>query len=308
MDRQASYRAFAIIALLVTKSAKVAKLLKLAKPAVTFLSMAASAFAYAFFLGPWFAIGLVGMLFIHEMGHVFALRLKGYPATTPVFIPFLGAAIFLPNTLDRDNEAYVGYGGPLVGSIGALLLFGAWFFVEDKSSSVAHIMLITSYAAIYLNVINLIPVRPLDGGRVLQAAGKKIQYIGFVGLVVLTFFWREPFVLLLWILIIAELDSLNVKLRAFTASLCLLSMITLMALGYSSQPNIIDVVDCCLGGLFTLMLISEAVATEALVVDTRPELTADRRRYWLVLYVGLAVILGLTLALQSSLLPPEAIR
>jgi|SRR3989344_7938443 len=127
--------------------------------------MAVSAFAYAFLLGPWFGIGLVVLLLIHEMGHVIALRLRGYESSTPVFIPFLGAAIFAPKFTDRDNEAFVGYGGPLLGSIGAVALFAVWFFLPTDSVA-AQLVLITSYFGVYLNLFNMIPISPLDGGRI----------------------------------------------------------------------------------------------------------------------------------------------
>ena len=64
------------------------KAMKFTKVLVTLVSMLLSAVIYGFWLGPWFGIGLVLMLFIHEMGHVIALRLKGFETSGPVFIPF----------------------------------------------------------------------------------------------------------------------------------------------------------------------------------------------------------------------------
>src|SRR3989344_6518301 len=192
---------FLIVLLVLGKSAKVFKAAKIAKPAITFASMALSLFAYAFWLGPWFSVGFIAMLFIHEMGHVIALRLKGYPAPTMVFIPFLGAAIFAPAFQDREDEAYVGYGGPLLGSIGAAALFGVWFFLEE-SSTAAHLVLITSYVAVFINLFNLLPISPLDGGRITQATGRWFQYVGIAGLVIFSFFFRQPVILFIWILVI----------------------------------------------------------------------------------------------------------
>ncbi len=110
-----------VLLAMLAKSAKLLKLLKLlkvAKPFVLLVSMSISAIAYAFLLGPWLSILFVALLLVHEMGHVIAMKLKGYDTPTPVFIPFLGAAIFAPKFEDRDTEAFVGYGGPLLGTMG----------------------------------------------------------------------------------------------------------------------------------------------------------------------------------------------
>ena len=89
------------------KASKLVTLLKLAKFTkilVTATSMLVSLLAYDLFIGPWMAIGLIAMLFVHEMGHVFAMRQKGLPTALPIFIPFLGAAIFAPVFGDRYTE------------------------------------------------------------------------------------------------------------------------------------------------------------------------------------------------------------
>ena len=59
----------------------------------TFITMLISIWAYAMFWGWPFAAGFVALLFIHEMGHVIALRMMGIKATAPMFIPFMGAYI-----------------------------------------------------------------------------------------------------------------------------------------------------------------------------------------------------------------------
>ena len=295
---------FLIVLLVLGKSAKLLKAAKIAKPAITFASMALSAFAYAFWLGPWFAIGLIAMLFIHEMGHVLALRFKGYAAPVMVFIPFLGAAIFAPKFQDRDNEAYVGYGGPLLGSIGAAALFGAWFFLPENSI-VAHLVLITSYAAVFLNLFNMVPVSPLDGGRITQAAGQWFQYVGVATLAIFSFFFREPVILFIWILVISELPFIPAKLKAIMAVLCAIGMTTLMYMGYSNQPWWVDVFDCVVIIPLTIIIVAAAWSgdEDALGKDDRPDLSVQRRVWWFLLYAGLTIALVLLLAYQTSLLP-----
>src|SRR5205807_2480785 len=88
-------------------------LLKFGKFGLTLVTMVVSVAAYAAFFGVAFGIGFVLLLLLHEMGHWVVLRAKGVPATAPVFIPFLGAAIGMrgrPRNV-RD-EAEIGIAGP----------------------------------------------------------------------------------------------------------------------------------------------------------------------------------------------------
>ncbi len=291
--------------LAVNKMIKMVKLAKIAKPAVTFVSMLLSMFAYAFSLGPWFAIGLVLMLFVHEMGHVIALRLKGYEASTPVFIPFLGAAVFAPKFRDKESEAYVGYGGPLLGSIGAAMLFGVWFLMPDDSIA-ADIVLLTSHAAVYLNLFNMIPVSPLDGGRVTQIAGPAFQYIGMITLAIFSIaIFRQPAILLIWILVASELRIISWRSRAVIAALCTFAMLALMSLGYSHQPWWVDCLDVivAIGLTLSFAWLARAKYEDPVDTDQQIEPTVKQRIWWLLLYAILTVALVLLAAYQVTLLP-----
>lgn len=108
-----------------SKLKSILSLLKFGKFGATFFSMLVSVGAYALVF-PWqTALGLVMMLFIHEMGHVWAARIKGLPVSAPAFIPFLGALIMMKKQpQDAKTEAFVAYGGPLLGTLGALVCFG----------------------------------------------------------------------------------------------------------------------------------------------------------------------------------------
>ena len=76
--------------------------------------------AYSIFFGWWFAAGFVVLLFIHEMGHVIALRREGIKASAPMFIPFMGAVITARSLGDNAlAEARVGLAGPILGTLGA---------------------------------------------------------------------------------------------------------------------------------------------------------------------------------------------
>lgn len=287
------------------KLAKLAKFAKIAKPLITVVTMSISAVAYAFWLGPWFAIGLVMMLFIHEMGHVAAMRMRGYKASAPVFIPFLGAVIFGPRMTGRDDEAFIGIGGPVLGGLAAAIALGAWYFVDDKKSDLAIILMMVSYVGMFINVFNLIPIRPLDGGRVTQAVGPWFKYVGIVALAILSAMFHEPVILFVWIVVMPEITFLPLSLRAVMAVLLWLVMVVLMMMGYSNQPYWVDIVDGVCAGLLALAIVAQAVTNTdpASEDDDRPHLEHAQRVAWFILYAALTIILIGLMAFQIQQLP-----
>lgn len=150
-------------------------LLKLGKFGGTIISMAVSVGAYAI-LYPWqFALGLVIMIFIHEMGHVMAAKRKGLPVSAPSFIPFLGALITMKKQpSDAVTEAYVAFGGPLIGTLGALACYGLAVWTHQE------ILYIIAGVGFFLNLFNLIPVHPLDGGRIVVAITRWLWVVGLI--------------------------------------------------------------------------------------------------------------------------------
>lgn len=163
----------AIVALLTKHKTIVPLLSKLVVPA---FSMLASAFAYAWATRSWVVgIGLVAMLFVHEIGHVLAARQKGLPVSAPVFIPFIGALIAMKrNPRDAVTEAYVALGGPLLGSLGAM----AALLIGLALSSTP--LLLVAYMGFFINLINLLPIRPMDGGRIAAAVTRWLWVVGLV--------------------------------------------------------------------------------------------------------------------------------
>ncbi len=116
---------------------------------------------YATSWGWPFAVGFVLLIFVHEMGHVIALRREGIPAGAPVFIPFLGAFIAMKGQpRDAYVEAKVGIGGPILGSLGAWAVLAAGMVADQP------LLVTLGHTGILLNLFNLIPVSPLDGGRI----------------------------------------------------------------------------------------------------------------------------------------------
>ncbi|MBB6633722.1 site-2 protease family protein [Cohnella thailandensis] len=147
-------------------------LLKFGKPLI---SMAVTVGAYAL-VYPWtFALGFVALIFVHEMGHVFAAKRKGLPVSAPFFIPFLGALILLKrHPKDAETEAAVAIGGPMLGSLGALVCFliGQWTGYE--------VWYALAYVGFFLNLLNLLPMNPLDGGRIIGAVSRWLWAVGAV--------------------------------------------------------------------------------------------------------------------------------
>jgi Zn-dependent protease len=170
---------------------------KLGKIAVSGGTMLVSLAVYAFVFGWKYAAGFVVLLFVHEMGHYIAARRRGLAVGAPTFIPFVGAWIEmkqLPH--DAETEAYVGLGGPLLGSAGAL----ACYFAARESG--AGWLLAVAYAGFFLNLFNLIPLSPFDGGRITAVLGPRIWLLG-VPILVALFLWRPNPMLLLMALIAA---------------------------------------------------------------------------------------------------------
>lgn len=138
---------------------------------------------YALWQGPWFAAGLVAMILVHEMGHVIEIRRQGMKATAPIFIPFMGAAIFQrSHPTDALSQAKIGIAGPLLGTVGAVVayaLYGATGFVP---------LLLTAYLGFWINLFNLIPAGMFDGGWILAPVSKWIQVVGLAVLAGLILF------------------------------------------------------------------------------------------------------------------------
>lgn len=170
-------------------------------------TMLISVFAYAFVYGWWYAVGIVGLIFAHEMGHFLAARKCGLNVGAPTFIPFVGAWIQLKEQpMNAEVEAFVGMAGPLVGSAAAFLCY---LMAESNGSM---LLMAIAYSGFMLNLFNLIPITPLDGGRIVAVISPKIWYIGIPILIGL-FIWRpSPMLLVLAIMFIPKvLEALKNK-------------------------------------------------------------------------------------------------
>ncbi|MDX6681455.1 MAG: hypothetical protein QOG94_1494 [Solirubrobacteraceae bacterium] len=181
------------IGLLALKFGKAALiLLKGAKIFTTAGSMLVSVVAYSFIWGWKFAFGFVALLLVHEMGHVIQLRREGIPASAPMFIPFMGAVVMAKSLgNDATAEARVGLAGPVLGTAGALALIPIAINTGDD------FWYALAFTGLFLNLFNLLPVVPLDGGRAMAALSPKMWFVGLFGLAVLAFTFPNPIIFLI---------------------------------------------------------------------------------------------------------------
>ncbi|MCW2922683.1 MAG: peptidase [Thermoleophilia bacterium] len=192
---------FVFFGLLLLKFAKLAFIaVKGIKFFGTAASMVVSIGAYTIIFGFPFALGFVLLLLVHELGHAIQLWREGIAAGAPVFIPFLGAAIAMKEAPhDAAMEARVGIAGPILGSLGALAVHGLAIATDSE------LLLALAFTAYFLNLFNLVPVSPLDGGRIAAALSPSLWLLGIVLLAGL--FLLSPNPVLFIIVILGGLDS-----------------------------------------------------------------------------------------------------
>jgi Zn-dependent protease len=173
-------------------------LLKL-KVVTTGGSMLVSIAAYAWIWGLPFAVGFVLLILVHELGHVLELRRQGVSASAPLFIPFLGAVIGMRELPDDAwKEARVALAGPLLGSVAAA---ACWVAGEATGSD---LLMALAFVGFFLNLFNLVPIVPLDGGRAAGALHPALWFAGLllmVGLLVV-----RPNPVLVMIVVLGGLD------------------------------------------------------------------------------------------------------
>jgi Zn-dependent protease len=166
-------------------------LLKL-KVFTTGISMLVSIAAYAWIWGLPFAVGLVVLIFVHELGHVIELRRQGVPASAPLFIPFLGAVIGMRQLPDDAwTEARVALAGPILGSIGA-----AAFWIAGEATA-SELVVGLAFVGFFLNLFNLVPIVPLDGGRAVAALHPAVWFAGLVVMVALLVVSPNPILIVI---------------------------------------------------------------------------------------------------------------
>jgi Zn-dependent protease len=158
----------------------------------TSASMLVSVAAYSLIWGWRFAVGFVLLIFVHEMGHVLQLRREGITASAPMFIPFFGAVIWAKSLGDNAlAEARVGLAGPVVGGLASAALIP----VADATGN--DLFRALAFTGFFLNLFNMLPVVPLDGGRAMAALSPWMWFAGFAALLGLTIAFPNPILILI---------------------------------------------------------------------------------------------------------------
>jgi Zn-dependent protease len=192
--------AVAAILALLAKLKTIIVLLPKVKLLATVGTMLVSLAAYAWIWGWSFAAGFIVLLFVHEMGHVIQLRREGIKASAPMFVPFMGALITARSLgANALAEARVGLAGPILGSIGSAVCIVVWQVTGDDMWRAL------AFTGFFLNLFNLLPVVPLDGGRAMAAMAPWMWFLGLAAMVALVFVFPNPVILL--ILLLAGLET-----------------------------------------------------------------------------------------------------
>jgi Zn-dependent protease len=189
----------AAIGLILLKFGAKFKFLLLAATKIKFLGTSISALisvaAYALFWGWAFAAGFVILMFVHEMGHVIQLRREGIKSSAPMFIPFLGAAVFMKEMpKNAAAEARVGLAGPVLGTVGCLVCVVIWQVTGNQFFEAL------AYTGFLLNLFNLIPILPLDGGRAMAALAPWMWIVGYGLMIALLIISPNPILIIIVLL------------------------------------------------------------------------------------------------------------
>ena len=208
-------------------------------------TMLFSIWIYATIFGWQFAVGFVLLMFVHECGHLLVARKFGLKVSAPVFIPFMGAFILLKDApRNAWMEASVGIGGPLLGSLGALVCHSMGQMFD------APILIALASTGYFLNLFNLLPVGFLDGGRIVTALSR---WLWLPGLALLLWFgWKYPN-FIVWLMVLLSLPRVFSLFRKrteeeeryfevtpsqrWTMSILYFGLIAILALGMHMAHN-----------------------------------------------------------------------
>src|SRR5215207_8420230 len=160
-------------------------------------SMLVSVAAYSIIWGWRFAAGFVALLFVHEMGHVIQMKREGVKVSGMLFVPFLGAAVGARSMGGNAlAEARIGLAGPVLGTLATAALVP----LASAGAGDGDFLRALAFTGFFLNLFNLAPVVPLDGGRAMAALAPWMWYVGFAVLVALALVFPNPIILIIVLL------------------------------------------------------------------------------------------------------------
>jgi Zn-dependent protease len=152
-----------------------------------------AAYATKFRLG--LVVGFVLITVVHEIGHAVVIRAKGLRTGFMVFIPFIGGAVTLKaQPRSAYDDAQIGLAGPIAGTLASLVSLQIFKWTDDP------LYLLIASVGFILNLLNLLPLGPLDGGRISAAITKWMWLFGGGAVVYKTFHQPNPLMILILIL------------------------------------------------------------------------------------------------------------
>ena len=229
---------------------------RLLGPSITFVSAVIFFLLYSGERGPLIAGVMLFALMVHETGHFLATKFCKLRPHWWWFWPFLGALMRLPSIKTRNHEATIAIGGPLLGGIFSTVAFALWWLLP-VTGYWNHVLYQFALIPTLINLFNLIPVSPLDGGRITQASHPWFQVItqwfGFMVLLLVSWFFRQPTLLLVWIVISIDRFLDFPVWRFLTALFFLLVMALMIWFGFGNQSVSESITYVCFGFVLVVM-------------------------------------------------------
>jgi Zn-dependent protease len=157
----------------------------------TLITMVIAIWFYTLFFGPAFAVGIVALILVHELGHFIVARWMGIPARLPIFVGPLGAFTALRRSpTDAGKSGIIALAGPALGTIAALACF---LLASTAPEGYArYLLLALAFFGCFLNLINLVPVGFLDGAKVADAIPKWMNVVGLLVVAAVVLFFGNP--------------------------------------------------------------------------------------------------------------------
>jgi Zn-dependent protease len=225
-------------------------LLKFGKLSGTFISFGLSLLIYIGLFGWQFGLGALLLIAVHESGHMLFARAQRLPVSAPFFLFGFGAVVTTKGFRDARQEAIVAIGGPIVGTVAALLCYV--FALSLPEGQTRYLFLALAYWGCLVNLFNLIPMSPLDGGRVASAVSKWANVAG-IGVT---------------LLLIAGYTATGAPLNPFLVIILLFGIFSTVgrfrrARSGQDQPPLAPHVRLAIGLAYVAMLVISAVGMSA---------------------------------------------
>jgi Zn-dependent protease len=274
--------------------------LKLFELLTMVVSAVLTAAAYSITMKPVLAMSLVLILIVHEYGHYLAAKRCGYPPRLWLHIPFFGARMEAHEFRSQNDEAFIAYGGPLLGGICSFALFGLWLALPIESAWRYNLYVI-SIASAFLNLFNLIPLLPLDGGRIMHAILPRMSLaVGFAALITASYLFKEAAFLVVWILVVGYIP-IKPRQRLHIACCMFVAMPILMWFGYRGAHLWEDGIYLAFGLLLVKTIHTLSSHPETVKEDKVAEMSKYQRVRWAWQYWGLVVSLSALVAAHVAL-------